>query len=124
MANLNQAYILGNLTRKPGIEYLNNGTAVCKFVVAVNEQWRDKSGEMQKTVEFFKIVVWGKRGETCAEYLDKGTPVLVVGKIKNRSYEGEDGHKKNYTEIVAEDVQFLGYRKENNAGGNNDESAA
>ena len=123
MANLNRALIAGNLTRKPGIEYLNSGTAVCKFVVAVNEQWRDKAGEVQKTVEFFKIVAWGKQGENCAEYLDKGSSVLVIGKIKTRSFEGEDGQKKFITEIIAEEVQFLGSKKPKEEGNSNEPAA-
>lgn len=120
MANLNKAFITGNLTRKPGIEYLSSGTAVCKFVVAVNEQWRDKAGELQKAVEFFKIVAWGKTGEICAEYLDKGSSVLVIGKIKTRNFEGEDGQKKFITEIIAEEVQFLGSKKTREEGNNNE----
>ena len=122
-ANLNKILIAGNLTRKPGIEYLNSGTAVCKFVVAVNDQWRDKAGELQKTVEFFKIVAWGKMGENCAEYLDKGSPVFVIGKVKSRTFEGEDGQKKFIVEIVAEEVQFLGQKKAQ-TGGTSNESAA
>ena len=108
MANLNKVLIVGNLTRDPELRHTGTGTAVCSFSLAVNRSYKGSDGDFKKEVSFFNIVVWGKAGENCAKFLAKGRPVLVEGRLANRSYETQDGQKRNITEIVADNVQFLG----------------
>ena len=110
---LNKVFLLGNLTRDPELRYTAQGTAVANFSIAVNRSYKASDGEFKKEVNFFKIVVWGKTGENCSNYLSKGRPVLVEGRLQNRNYETQDGQKRTTTEIVADNVQFLGTRGEN-----------
>lgn len=123
---LNKVFLLGNLTRDPELRYTAQGTAVANFSIAVNRSYKASDGEFKKEVNFFKIVVWGKTGENCSNYLSKGRPVLVEGRLQNRSYETQDGQKRTITEIVADNVQFLSSRGDNasagasNAGGFNE----
>ena len=100
---MNKIIINGNLTKQPEMRYTTNEKAVTTFDIAVNEGFGDK-----KQTQFFKIVVWGKVAENCANYLDKGSKVLVSGRLSNRSYDAKDGTKKYITEIVANEVEFLG----------------
>lgn len=102
MSNLNKVFLLGNLTRDPELRQTPSGASVCNFSIAVNEGFGDK-----KKVNFFNVQAWQKTAEACAKYLSKGRPVLVEGRLQNRSYE-KDGQKRTVTEIVAENVQFLG----------------
>lgn len=101
MSNLNKVFLLGNLTRDPELRQTASGASVCNFSIAVNEGFGDK-----KKVNFFNVQAWQKTAEACAKYLSKGRPVLVEGRLQNRSYE-KDGQKRTITEIVAENVQFL-----------------
>ena len=112
MANLNKIMFMGNITRDPELKYLPNGTAVTTFTVASNRVYQPKDGEKKEEVTFMRIVVWGKRAEVCGEYLHKGSSVFVEGRIQNRSWEGTDGEKKYAVEIVANNVQFLGGKKD------------
>lgn len=107
MANLNKVLIVGNLTREPELRHTGTGTAVCSFSLAVNRRYKGSDGDYKKEVAFFNIVVWGKSGENCAKYLSKGKAAFVEGRLFNRSYEASDGTKRNVTEIVADNVQFL-----------------
>ena len=107
MADLNQVYLVGNLTRDPELRFTPGGMAVCNLGLAVNRVYTDKKGEKQKETCFLRVVVWGKQGETCGSYLKKGRPVLVEGRLQSRSWE-KDGQKQNTIEIVANRVQFLG----------------
>jgi len=102
---------MGNITRDPELKYLPNGTAVTTFTVASNSVYQPKDGEKKEEVTFMRIVVWGKRAEVCGEYLHKGSSVFVEGRIQNRSWEGTDGEKKYAVEIVANNVQFLGWEE-------------
>ena len=108
MASLNKVFLIGNLTRDPELRYLPSGTAVATFTVAVNRTYTLQSGEKKQEVTFMPIVVWGKRGETCGEYLNKGSSVFVEGRLQSRSWQGQDGTKRNTVEVVADNVQFLG----------------
>lgn len=108
MANLNKVFLVGNLTRDPELRHTAQGAAVASFSIAVNRSFKGSDGDWKKEVSFFNIVVWGKAGENCAKFLAKGRPVLVEGRLANRSYETQDGQKRNITEIVADNVQFLG----------------
>jgi single-strand DNA-binding protein len=102
---LNKAYILGNLTRDPELRSLPSGAKVASFGVATNRRYKDQNGTWQDATEYHNIVVFGRSAETSAQYLKKGSSVLVEGRIQTRSWES-DGKKNYRTEIVAERVQF------------------
>jgi single-strand DNA-binding protein len=112
-ANLNKVFLMGNLTRDPELRHTAQGTSVANFSIAVNRNFRASDGEYKKETNFFNIIVWGKSGENCQKYLSKGRPVMVEGRLQNRSYETQDGQKRTVTEIVADNVQFLGSRSDN-----------
>lgn len=107
-ASLNKVFIMGNLTRDPELRYIPSGSAVTNFSVAVNRAYKDTSGEKKEEVSFIRVVVWGKMAEVCAEYLTKGRPVLVEGRLKSRTWEAQDGQKRSALDVVAVNVQFLG----------------
>lgn len=107
-ANLNKVFLMGNLTRDPELRHTARGASVANFSIAVNRSFKGADGEYKKEVAFFNIIAWGKTGENCSKYLAKGRPVLVEGRLQNRSYETQDGQKRHVTEIVADNVQFLG----------------
>lgn len=107
MFSLNRAQIVGNLTRDPEMRYTPNGQAVTSFSVATNRRWRDKDGNNQEQTEFHNIVAWAKLAEIANQYLKKGNKVYVEGRLQTRSWEGQDGAKRNRTEIVAENMIFL-----------------
>ena len=106
MVAVNRVILAGRLTRDPETRFTPSGTAVTGFSLAVNRRYRSNN-ELKEEVSFFDIVVFGKTGETCAEYLSKGRPVLVEGRLRQRSWES-DGVKRSKVEIVADNVQFLG----------------
>lgn len=103
---LNKAIIIGNLTRDPEIKALPSGAKVCSFGVATNRVWKDKNGARQEAADYHNIVVFGRQAETSAQYLKKGSSVLVEGRMQTRSWDGQDGQKKYRTEIVADRIQF------------------
>ncbi len=102
---LNKALIIGNLTRDPELRSLPSGVQVTSFSVATNRVWKDKDGAKQESAEYHNIVVFGRQAETSAQYLKKGSSVLIEGRLQTRSWES-DGQKKYRTEIVADRVQF------------------
>lgn len=102
---LNKAFVYGNLTRDPELRSLPSGVQVTSFSVATNRVWKDKDGAKQEAVEYHNIVVFGRQAETSAQYLKKGSSVLIEGRLQTRSWES-DGVKKYRTEIVADRVQF------------------
>lgn len=106
--SLNKVFLLGNLTRDPELRHTAQGTSVANFSIAVNRTYKGNDGDYKKETSYFNIIVWGKAGENCAKFLAKGRPVLVEGRLQNRSYETQDGQKRTITEIVADAVQFLG----------------
>ncbi len=106
-ASLNKVLLIGNLTRDPELRYVPSGTAVATFTVAVNRVYTSQAGEKKEEVAFIKIVVWGRRAEVCGEYLSKGSPVFIEGRLQSRSWEGQDGQKRSTTEVIADNVQFL-----------------
>jgi single-strand DNA-binding protein len=111
MANFNKVILLGNLTRDPELRYTPNNAPVCSFDLAVNRSYTTQAGERREEVCFITIVAWGKQAETCAEYLSKGRPALVEGRLTQRSWETPEGQKRSKHEVVADRVQFLGGRK-------------
>jgi single-strand DNA-binding protein len=110
MANLNKVFLIGNLTRDPELRYIPSGSAVTTFTVAVNRVYTQQ-GEKKEEVSYIKVVVWAKMAETCGEYLSKGSPVFVEGRIQSRSWETPQGEKRSAVEVIAERVQFLGKTK-------------
>jgi single-strand DNA-binding protein len=108
MASVNKAILIGNLGRNPEIRYTQAGQSVCNFSVATNERWTDKSGQPQERTEWHRVVVWGKQGEHCGQYLSKGRSVYVEGRIQTREWNDKEGRKNYTTEIIATQVTFLG----------------
>jgi single-strand DNA-binding protein len=102
---LNKALIYGNITRDPELKALPAGVKVCSFSVATNRVWKDKSGAKQEAVDYHNVVVFGRQAETAAQYLKKGSGVMVEGRMQTRSWE-QEGQKKYRTEIVADRIQF------------------
>jgi single-strand DNA-binding protein len=114
---VNKVILVGNLGADPDMRYTPSGQGVCELRVATSESWNDKNGQRQERVEWHRIVVWGKRAEVCAKYLSKGRQVYVEGRIQTRSYDDKEGNKRYITEVIANDVQFLGGRGEGGGGG-------
>ena len=112
MAGINKAILIGNLGKDPELRYTPNSQAVATFSLATTEKWKDKEGKFQEKTEWHNIVAWGKQAEICKEYLKKGSPVYVEGRIQHRSYDDKEGNKKYITEIVARSVQMLGRKGE------------
>jgi single-strand DNA-binding protein len=116
MASLNKVLLMGNLTRPPELRYTPSGAAVADMRLAVSRNYTTQSGEKRDETAFLTVIAWGKTAENCSEYLDKGSQILVEGRIQTRDWEGKDGQKRSATEIVAERVQFLS-RLKSGAGG-------
>ncbi len=107
MASLNKVFLMGNLTRDPELRYVPSGTAAATFTIAINRVYTSQAGEKKEEVSFIRVVVWGRRAEVCGEYLSKGSPVFVEGRLQSRSWEGQDGQKRSAVEVIADNVQFL-----------------
>jgi single-strand DNA-binding protein len=108
MANLNRVFLIGNLTRDPELRYIPGGAAVSNLRLAINRRYRDQSGELKDITCFITVVVWGKQAESCNEYLRKGSSIFVEGNLQSRSWEAQDGQKRNVIEVRAGRIQFLG----------------
>jgi single-strand DNA-binding protein len=112
-ANINRVVLVGNLTRDPELRHTPSGTAVCSLRLAVNTRRKDSAtGEWTEKPNYFDVTVWGNQGENCAQYLSKGRPVAVDGRLEWREWEAQDGTKRQAVEVVADSVQFLGGRGE------------
>ncbi len=110
--SVNKAILIGNLGRDPEVKYTPNGTAVARFTVATNERYKDKSGQWQDRTEWHNVVAWQRTAEIAGEYLKKGRPVYIEGRIQTRSWDDKQtGQKKYMTEIVANDLVLLGGRE-------------
>lgn len=103
---LNKALIIGNLTRDPEMRALPSGIQVATLSVATNRVWTDKNGAKQEAADYHNVVLFGRQAEIVAQYLRKGSSVLVEGRMQTRSWDAQDGTKKYRTEIVADRVQF------------------
>lgn len=112
MVSFNKVIIAGNLTRDPELRFTNGGVPVCSFGMAVNRV-RSKTEE----VDFFDVSAWRELGETIANYKKKGDPILVEGRLQFRSWEAQDGSKRNKVDVVADNVQFLGRAGDGGDGG-------
>ena len=104
MGQLNQIYLLGNLTRDPEIKYTNEGVAICEMGLAVNKKWTNKEGKEVESVDFFNATAWHNLAENCAASLKKGDRILVTGHLNLRSWENKDGKKYNIINITADIV--------------------
>lgn len=104
---LNKAIVIGNLTRDPELRSLPSGVKVCSFSVATNRVWKDKNGVRQESADYHNVVVFGRQAETVAQYMKKGSSILVEGRMQTRSWADKtSGEKKYRTEIVADRTQF------------------
>lgn len=107
MFSLNRAQIIGNLTRDPELRYTPNGQTVTSFGVATNRRWTSKTGEQQEQTEFHDVVAWGKLAEIANQIFHKGNKAYVEGRLQTRSWESQDGQKRQRTEIIAENLIAL-----------------
>lgn len=109
MRGINKVILIGNLGKDPEVRYTPSGVTVATFSVATTDEWKDKeTGEKQERTEWHRVVAWRRLGEICGEYLRKGSPVYVEGKLQTRAWEDRDGNKRYTTEIVAQNMQMLG----------------
>ncbi|MBI2210528.1 MAG: single-stranded DNA-binding protein [Deltaproteobacteria bacterium] len=106
--SVNKVILIGNLGKDPEVRFTANGKAVARFPIATSEVWTDGEGNRQERTEWHNIIVWGKQGETCGQYLAKGRQVFVEGSIRSRTYDDKSGNKRYVIEIVAQRVRFLG----------------
>ncbi|MDP7423195.1 MAG: single-stranded DNA-binding protein [bacterium] len=114
MASMNMVFLIGRLASDPELRYTPGGTAVADFRIAVDRfRGRDETGEKQ--TDFFKVVVWSKLAELCSKYLSKGRMAAVEGRLQSRSYTDRDGVKRTVTEVVGNNVQFIGGKPESKA---------
>lgn len=121
MANLNKVMLIGNLTRDPEVRYTPKGTAIAELGLAVNRNYTTESGEKKEEVTFVDVELWGRQAEIAGEYLKKGRPVFIEGRLKLDSWEDKQtGQKKSKLRVVGEGMQFLGSR-EGGGGGGGDE---
>ena len=116
MASFNRVILVGNLTRDPSVRYTPGGTAVCEIGLAVNERRKNQSGEWVEEVVYVDVTLWGRTAEVAGEYLTKGAPVLIEGRLRMDTWE-KDGEKRSKLRVVAERMQMLGSRgAQNNTG--------
>jgi len=112
MASINRVTLVGNLTRDPELRTTPNGKSVCTLGLAVNERYKNDTGEWVEKPNYFDIVVWGAQAENCSQYLSKGRQIAVDGRLSYRNWEAQDGSKRSKVEVVANTVQFLGQRQD------------
>jgi single-strand DNA-binding protein len=117
MAAINRVVLVGNLTRDPELRHTPSGTAVCNLRLAVNTRRKDETGQWVDKPNYFDITVWGNQGERCAQYLSKGRPVAIDGRLEWREWETPEGNKRQAVDVVADTVQFLGGRGDGEGGG-------
>ena len=110
MANLNKVLLMGNLTRDPELRYLQSGSAVCDFGLAVNRRWKSQAGEQKDEVTFVDVTFFGRTAEVISEFMKKGRPIFVEGRLKLDSWTGKDGQKRSKLSVVGENMQFLDSR--------------
>jgi single-strand DNA-binding protein len=119
MANFNKVILMGNLTRDPQLKYLPNNTAVCEFGLAVNRRWRDRDGNQKDETCFVDISAFGRTGETINQYMSKGRPILIEGRLRYDSWTAQDGTKRSRLSVTAENFSFVGSRGDASGGGHN-----
>lgn len=112
MASVNKVILVGNLGREPEVRFMPNGEAVCNFSIATTDSWKDKSGQKQERMEWHNIVMYRKLAEIAGEYLKKGRPVYVEGRLQTRKWQTKEGQDRFTTEIIADQMQMLGGRED------------
>jgi single-strand DNA-binding protein len=118
MASVNKVIIIGNLGRDPEVRYTPSGAAVCNLRIATTRNWKNRdSGERQEETEWHSVVLYDRQAEVAGEYLKKGRPVYIEGRLKTRKWQDKDGNDRYTTEIVAETMQLLGGREGGGGGG-------
>lgn len=115
--SFNQVVLMGNLTRDPELRQIPSGQSVCSFSLALNRSYKGQDGEWKEATDYVDVVAWGPLGERVAQYVTKGRPVLVNGRLQSRNWE-QDGQKRSKLEVVAQDVTFLGSRGGDDGGSN------
>jgi single-strand DNA-binding protein len=117
-SNINVVVVTGNLTSDPELRETGGGTPVCKLRIAVNSSRKTPEGNWEEKPNYFDVTVWGAQGDNCAQYLSKGRPVAIDGRLRWREWEAKDGSgKRQGVDIVADSVQFLGGRQDGENGG-------
>lgn len=111
MASVNKVILVGNLGRDPEMRFMPNGEAVCNFSIATTDSWKDKSGQKQERTEWHNIVIYRKLAEIAGEYLKKGRPVYIEGRLQTRKWQTKEGQDRYTTEIIADQMQMLGGRE-------------
>ena len=110
--SFNKIILVGNLGRDPELKYTPQGNPVCNFSVATNERRRDRAGEQQDVTTWFRVSVFGRQAETAAQYLVKGRPVYIEGRLRLEEWTDREGRVRQSLEVVATDVQFIGGRQD------------
>lgn len=118
MASVNKVILIGNLGKDPEVRYLEGGVAVANFSIATSESYKDKNGNKVESTEWHNIVMWRGLAELAEKYLKKGMQIYIEGRLRTRSWEDKEGHKRYTTEILADNMVMLG-RKENNSDNQN-----
>ena len=108
--SFNRIILVGNLGRDPELRYTAQGTPVCSFSLATNERRKDRSGEMQDQTTWFRVTLWGRQAETASQYLQKGRPVYIEGRLRVEEWTDRDGKARQSLEVTATDMQFIGSR--------------
>lgn len=114
--SFNKIILIGNLGRDPELRYTPQGTPVCSFTVATNEKRKDRAGETQDFTTWFRVTLWGRQAETASQYLTKGRPIYVEGKLRLEEWTDRDGKQRHTLEVHATDMQFIGGGRADEAG--------
>lgn len=114
--SFNKIILVGNLGRDPELKYTPQGTPVCSFTMATNERRRDRAGETQDITTWFRVKIWGRQAETASQYLTKGRPVYIEGRLRLEEWTDRDGNKRQSLEVNATDMQFIGGGRQDEAG--------
>ena len=122
MAGVNKVILLGNLGADPELKHTSGGTAVADMNIATSRRYTSKDGETKEDTQWHRIVVWGKQAENCAQYLSKGRQAYIEGRLQTRKWEDKDGNQRWTTEVVAEQVQFIGGKGGGGGGGGRPDS--
>ena len=117
MASFNKVLLMGNLTRDPQLKYLPNNTPVCEFGMAVNRKWRDRDGNQREEVCYVDLAAFARQAETLNQYMSKGKPIFIEGRLKFDSWTGQDGQKRSKLSVVVDNFQFVGAREGGGGGG-------
>ena len=115
MRSVNKVIVMGYLAADPELKTTTNGHSMAKFSVATNRDWINSDGEKQESADFHRVVAWKGLGEICSKHLSKGAGVYLEGRLSNRKYKDKDGNDRFSTEIVADAVNFINYKKNRNA---------